>query len=210
MIININLDGIGEAQARLLRIPNIVQRRAVKLVAQKAMELSKNRVKTQTDLNNQAWAKRKSGQRKKMLVKLGQRLKIVRATDDSAEVGWADRLTAMIAAKHQFGSTETFNKSQFKGRQPSINAPATRSQAKELIEAGYKVKRDNGRGYKTPTITWITSHLSIGKAGVILRALRGTKLQWNIVLPPRSFLGITDAELAGLTELVVNDLRGQL
>jgi phage gpG-like protein len=214
VIINIHIEGIGTAQARLMRTPNTITRHAVKRVAQKVMEWGKNRVKNQTDLNNQAWTRRKSGQRKKMLVKTGRLLKIVSATDDMAEVGWANRLTATIAAKHQFGSTETFDKSQFRdgrdGIQQSLNAPATRIQAKELLKAGYKVKRSNGRGHITPTIAWIASNLSIGKAGVILRALQGTKSKWQIVLPPRSFLGVNDADITSLSELVTNEFMGQL
>jgi phage gpG-like protein len=210
-MIRIDINGQTAAQLRLERAPGNVQRRVVKIVAKKALELSKNRVKNQTDLQGRAWQARKSGQRKKMLVKLGRLLKIVATTDSTAEIGWANRLTATIAGKHQFGSTETFNKSQFRDRQRlSSSDPATRAQAKALLDAGYKIRRANGRGHKTPTIKWIVANLNVGRAGVILRALRGTKQSWPVVLPPRSFLGVTDAELADLTALAMNEALGVL
>jgi hypothetical protein len=211
-MITISLDGAIDLNNKLAVIPSgVTRRRILRTIAARVQQNSKNRTRAQLDLDGLPFAPHKQGRRRKMLARLGNRLKVVSATDHDAIVGFASPVESSIAAKQQFGHTETFDKNQFKDKSP-LNAkdPATRRQAKALIEVGYKIKRAKGRGYKTPSIQWIVANLNIGKAGVILRVLRGRKDSWKTTLPPRSFLGVPDAELAELTDLAIQEVTKAL
>jgi len=53
-------------------------------------------------------------------------------------------------------------------------------------------------------------NLTIARAGVILRSLRGTKQSWTVTLPARSFLGVTQDEYQELTTLALDAIEQQL
>lgn len=210
-MIEISLEGalaLDKKLAAMTPRQGNLKRRMIRIVARKAKEYSKKHIKQQSDLGGSAWEKRKSGRRKKMLLKLGRKLKIVSSTDTQAVIGWASGLTAIIAGKHQFGHSETFTKANFKKKDKlDTKSPATRQQAKALLQAGYKVKKSNGRGHRKPTIKWIVANLNISKAGIIIRALRGTKNAWKITLPARSFLGLTESEMSEIIDSASEELK---
>lgn len=212
-MIRISLDGAIDLNNKLAVIPSgVTRRRILRTIAARVQQNSKNRTRAQSDLAGVPFAPHKRGRRRKMLARLGNRLKVVAATDHDAIIGFANPVESMIAAKQQLGFTETFNKNQFKDT-PAQNAKkqATRSQAKALLAAGFKARRANGKGYRTPSIKWIIENLHIDKAGLILRILRASnKASWKTTLPPRSFLGVPDAELAELTELAIQEITKAL
>ena len=211
-MITISLDGALNLNNKLADITSVTTRRRImRTIAQQVQQNSKSRTRAQSDLDGLQFAAHKRGRKRKMLARLGNRLKIVSATDQAAIVGFASPVESMIAAKQQLGNTETFNKSQFKDKRPlNTKDPATRRQAKALIEVGYKIRRANGRGYKTPSIKWVAENLNIGKAGIILRVLRGTKNTWTTTLPQRSFLGVTDSELDEITDLAIKEITAAI
>ncbi|POZ49899.1 phage virion morphogenesis protein [Methylovulum psychrotolerans] len=205
-MITLRLDGASAVQQRLAAAPAQVRRVVIKALAKRILANSKARIRMQSDLNQQAFTPRKSTRRKKMLTKLGQRLSIRAVSDTEALIGWASSVEGRIAAKQQLGSTETYtaalNRQQ--ARRLPVTAPATRIQAKQLLGLGYKVRRQNG-GWKTPTMKWITENLTIGQAGLLIKELKGVTAgqSWQIVLPPRSFLGVTDSEAATILNQIV-------
>lgn len=211
-MITISLDGVIDLNNKLAVIPSgATRRRILRTIATRVQQNSWKRTQAQSDLAGLPFAPHKRGRRRKMLARLGNRIKVVAATDHDAIVGFANPVESMIAAKQQVGFTETFNKNQFKDSVPAnTKDPATRRQAKALLQAGYKIRRAKGRGYKTPSIAWIVANLNVGKAGVILRVLRGRKDSWKTTLPPRSFLGVPDAELVELTELAIQEITQAL
>jgi phage gpG-like protein len=221
-MINISLgDEWRTLERRLLDTPVKARRRALKAVAKKIRQNSIKRTVSQTDLEGRAFGaystktNHNRPRRRKMLTRLARRMKVVSITDDGAIVGWRNPVEGQIGAQHQFGHKETFSAEGFRRERSENRAeidrlPATRRQAKALIEAGYKVRRANGRGYQTPSIKWIVDNLKMGQAGFILRVLRGRKELWDVVLPPRSFLGVTDEERIELIDLMINEFHAAL
>lgn len=163
---------------------------------------SKKRVRAQTGLSGTGWERRKDGMRKKMLVKVGQQIRTISVSSSEAVIGFSSPVMGKIAYQHQYGIATTMTASLLsritRGNISSTDS-ATRRQAKALLAVGFKVRKQGG-GFKTPTIKWITENLTIGKAGSIIRSLRGHVAdEWVIPLPARNFLGITDAEKEEMT-----------
>lgn len=127
-----------------------------------------------------------------MLRGLSKRMKVY-ASGDMGKVYWSG---GRVAAKHQHGHTEEWDASKAEKRNRSGKSqddPATRRQAKRLRELGYRIRR--GRGWKRPTLKYITENMTIGHAGAVIRALKGSsKDKWQVHLPARSFLGVTDTD----------------
>lgn len=209
---SITLEGAPEIRARFDRIASDqTKTRLLMRIAKEVISSSKKRVRAQTDLNNSAFTPRKNSRRKKkMLIKVGQSIRQVNANANEVKVGFSARRTETIAAKQQFGFTQQFTPRQA-ASSPSAErptAPATRRQAKALLEAGFKIRRPRG-GYKTPTLKWITEHMTRSQASLVLKELRpaAAKTNWKTVLPPRSFLGVTATELTALNQLALNEMK---
>jgi phage gpG-like protein len=213
-MVTVTLNGMEEIQRKLAKITSSKTRiRIMRKLGMKVRMNSKKRVTSQTDLNGQSFAKRKMKLtiEGKMLSWLASRLIVNTPTDTSVTIGWRNSWESSVAAKNQFGDDRIFNKSQMgrettgKNTPKSDTDPATRRQAQGLIKAGYKIRR-NGRVRRTPTIQWITENMTIAQAGSILRALRDSKDSWHVVLPARSFLGVTDDEIYDLSTLAINEI----
>ncbi len=186
------------------------RKKIMRSIGRKVISNSKKRTTRQVDVKGIPFKKHARGRKRKMIVRLARKLKVVDISDDQATIGFFNSFHSSIAAKQQFGHTQAFTASQFKANgKLDTKGPATRRQAKALKEAGYKVKIKS-RGYRTPSIKWITENLNIGKAGVIIRALRGKKQAWKTKLPARAFLGTTDAELNQITEQTIAEVQTTL
>ena len=137
-----------------------------------------------------------------MLSGLAKNLVIKDITETGVTVGWYNGRFSSMAGTHHTGDQKTFHKSQQPtSKKIDTTSPATRKQVRSLIDAGYKARWGNFPGRRTPTMKWITENLTIAQAGVILRALGGgSKEEWEINLPARSFLGITDVDMDQLRE----------
>lgn len=200
-------------QMELLTMPRQMRRRLLSRTARQVIASGKRRVKTQTDLTGQPFAERKRKRARKMLSRLVRELQVVSNDGTRAKVGWRRMSSARIAAKQQFGDTETVTAASLpQGTPEGRRAPATRRQAKALREAGFTIKSANGKRRKTPTIKWITENMVIGQAGAALRALRDSQntTSWKTKLPARSFLGATAVETTGYVEQVFNDMKREM
>lgn len=148
-----------------------------------------------------------------MLMKLAASLKVINTGEDGGvKVSWENALTASIAYRQQHGDKETWNAGRAKKvyGAPDYKAPCTRAQAKALLRCGYRLMvpaKGGGRRPKRVTTMWLQQHFSLGQAGLILRVMgyssdtgdnKGST-RWEIVVPPRSFLGITAAEADKMT-----------
>lgn len=143
--------------------------------------------------------------RKRLLRYFEQRVAVINLSGSKAEVGFKSGMTERLAAKNQYGSTETVRASQLP-RQNS-DGGATRTQAIALIAANYKIKLRGG-ARKTPTINWITQNMTIGQAGAILSDMRGVQAQlWNVTIAARSFLGMTDKDMHDITQIALNEIQ---
>ena len=145
-----------------------------------------------------------------MLARLGKGLKPY-VKRGRVDVTWSNNMTGQIARRQQEGIAEQWSAAKAKKvyGTPDYSEPATRSQAKALRAAGYMINTKSGRSQKRPTIKWIVEHLSSGKAGIILRALRKAKrtTSWETKPTARPFLGVTKPEAAQLLSEVLQGVK---
>jgi len=220
-MITIRLDGSEQIQRQLANAPDEIRKRVLKVVAKRVLKLSQQRTTKQTDLEGNRYkphAVRLPPHKhrvRKMLTRLAKRMRIVSINDQEAVIGWASSFEGMIAAKQQFGYTQTVtaqqNRAQDNSSPQSLSGPATRQQAKALLDAGFK-RRIPKRGYKTPSIKWITQNMSMSQAGLVLRKLRegGNRSAWTTTLPPRSFLGVSAGDMNELISLAVTEAEAAI
>jgi hypothetical protein len=204
------LAAIHQVDVNLAHAAPDIRRKLLSSLSKKVIDFSQRHTHTQTDLKGQPYAPHKRGRQRKMLTRLAQRLKITGINENEAVIGFNNAMEGLIGYRQQYGykqkhtAGEQMSAARFAGR-VSLNsdAPATRRQAKRLLAAGYKVKKA-GQAYRTPTIKWIIENLSIKRAGLILRLIRGTAAEsWITELPPRSFLGVTDSEKTALINIAL-------
>lgn len=196
-------------QLELLALNPNKRRRILRGAGRKVRRDSKTRLKAQRDLSGASWKGRSDGRKKRMLSKLGRNIQVHTSTND-AKVTFGNKRTGQIARAHQDGVTQRMTSSkaaQMYGT-PNYKDDATRKQAKSLRDAGYKVRKKRGKGWKVPSLKWITENLTIGKAGLILRMLRGnkkSKSSWDIKVEQRSFLGQSTSESKQLTNYMLDE-----
>jgi hypothetical protein len=210
--IHIQIDGLIPANRRLnaLKLKGVKKRRELTKLCRKVISFSKKRVQGQSDLAGSAYKKRHKprSDRRKMLTRLYRMLKVMRNDGTDAIVSFPG-FAANIAAKQQYGFTETVTAAKLKQQQgggtSNKNFPATKQQAKALRDLGYKI------GGRKASLSQITATLKSGKAGAMIRAMRKARglpshSSWNTVLAPRSALGATDSEVSTLVNILINDI----
>jgi len=186
------------------------RRKILQAIGRQVLKNTRKRTQTQTDLNGGTYKAHARGRKRKMLTRLtrAKNMNLVSASENHVLVGFKNRVQEMIAAKQQFGHVEQMSAEKMRQRKGTAprSAQATRTQAKALLKEGYKTKQA-GRAYKSPSIKWITQNMRVGHAGVILRAMRGSKENWKTTLPARSFLGIKKTEQAELVAIAIEQAR---
>lgn len=183
---------------------------------------TKANAKKQHTPDDKSWPERAKGHgHKKMMRKLPGMLGVRQVDNDTIKVvfrGGKRTKAAVIAWAQQHGATIQMNRSQLQrnGENQKGHA-ATRSQAKKLNSLGFeapvmvakgrKGKYTHRREYRAVAQKWITEHLNMAQAGLIIRKLEGKAPvdSWTIHLPARSFLGITDDQLAAS---IARELQG--
>ncbi|WP_022944374.1 virion morphogenesis protein [Pseudoalteromonas ruthenica] len=195
-------------QLALLKLDDRTRRRVFRSAGRKVRRDSKARLKGQKDLENKRWPVRADGTKKRMLRRIGRKM-IVKTSPAGARVQFDSPRTARIASAHQHGAEQerTAGEQQRIYGTPDYDAPASRKLAKKLIAAGYKIRRAKGKGYKRPSVKWITENLSTAKAGFILKLLSDepSKERWTLKTPKRSFLGQSRDELKELKNFMLDE-----
>lgn len=196
----------------LLTLPAGRRKRVFKKVSQGARKIVRCNMRQQKTIGGSAFAKRKVG-RGKMLRKLGRTLG-VSAQASGATLTWRNALTAQIAYRQHHGVAEPFNAAKMAriNPRPDHDAPATRKQAKALIQAGYRqyAGKKNGRvRTRKPSQRWIIEHLSQGHAGLLIRQLEGKRpaSRWEVTPQARPFLGVTNQQGTELIKTALADER---
>lgn len=215
MLVDVEVSGLDEALDSLNHLTSpAAKKRVLRKAGRAVLKHARQRTRSQTDIQGNAFSPHAKGRKRKMLTRLtrAKNMNIVELTEQGMILGFKNRFHESIAAKQQFGHSERMSAQKMAKQNPTPRSgPATRRQAKQLVEQGYKVKRASGRGYRTPSIKWITENMSIGRAGIILRALRGgAKQHWQTELPARSFLGINADNITELNELIEHELQIEL
>ncbi len=195
-------------QLELLKLKPLKRRRILRSVGRRARQQSRDRIKQQRGLDGSNWKSRSDGKKKQMLRKLSKYMQ-VHTTVNNVSLQFSNNHYGQAAKAHQHGITETKTAKQLQQRYgtPNYKAPATRLQAKKLREAGYKIRTENGKGWKRPSIKWIVANLTQGKAGTITKLLTDvkSKKQWQVELPERSFLGQSPDEQKELTNFMLSE-----
>jgi len=212
--ISVEIQGLDKAVNKLQSMSSPAGRRkTLKAIGRQVLKNARQRTKAQTDLNGNHYKKHARGRKRKMLVRLtrAKNMNIVSASENHVLVGFKNRFQEVIAAKQQFGHVEHMSAEKMRQRKgtPPSGANASRRQAKALLDAGYK-RKPAGKANTKPSLKWITQNMSVGQAGVILRAMRGSKETWETTLPKRSFLGIKQSEQAELVDIAIAQARKNL
>lgn len=205
----IRQSGSDEISKKLSRLSIAMQIKLLPAIANHIVLASQRRIDTQTDLTGAAFKARSANTDerivyKKMLMGLRNKLRVLSITESQAEIGFNGR-TARIAAQQQFGLVSHVTKAQ-NNNAGVTNQSATRKQAVQLIMLGFKV------GNQKPTVDTIISKYTIAQAGFALRKLRenaglSTKDSWDIILPARSFAGVTEDDKKQILAIAVNLLE---
>jgi len=221
-MLSLKVEGADVVIANLAAIksPNL-RKKIFNQAARQLIKSAKERIRQQVDLDGKPFGdyslktnhSRPRRRGRKMLARIVKNLSVSDLNDFGVTVGWRNSFESTIAGKQQFGFKQVFKKSYLsveldgsRKERDYYQLQATRRQAKALLDAGYKVK-SKGKALKTPSIKWITQNLTIAKAGLILRVLRGSKDQWETNLPARSFLGISNEDLQLLVDVISQEIE---
>ena len=207
--------GVQE-QLALLSLPPQLRRRLLNNVTKRVRSMSRQRIRSQQNVDGTPFAPRKGDGKgkKKMEAGLGKLLMVTRVNADEAELGWRNTLTRWVASQQHNGVSERRTAAQMrKWNKTPTGLAATEKQAKRLRRLGFKVRQEGKKSLTRPSVAWIQEHVNYAKAGLLIRILDDQKTEstgaqsWDITLPKRQFLGVsTDRD----TSLLVNQVLQQI
>lgn len=217
-------------QLNILAMPPREQRKVIMDMARAVRKQAVLNIRQQRTIDGSPMTPRKDARiRRRLLRGLGKAkvgkskgLAVYGRGIDAAEVTYGNQGAGKIAFRHQYGIPEPWTKQKAEKvyGQPDYDKPATRAQAKSLIDAGYRVrvKRKRGKGTRLKRVSskWIRENMTLGQAGRILRFLRDvghSKNRWEIDTPARPFLGATpeqaDAMLEDLARRTIQQIKNK-
>lgn len=207
--------GVRE-QLALLQLEPRLRRRLLNNVSKRVRAMSRQRIRSQQNLDGSPFAARKNPEpgQKKMESGLGKLIQVTSLTPDQAVLGWKNSLTTWVAAQQHNGASERRTAQQMRRwNKVSEGSMATDRQAKRLRRLGFKVRQEGKKRLSRPSVSWILEHVSYMQAGVLIRVLDETRGEstgadsWEIQLPKRQFLG---ANTTRDTSLLVNQVLQQI
>ncbi|MEW4516636.1 hypothetical protein [Proteus vulgaris] len=200
------------AQLKALELPPKKRQRLLWRIAKYGVIVaSKRAVKNQQTPDGEAWQGRHGNYKKKMLRKMPKLLKIREIPEKgvvriylgggnyrngSKPVG-AD----VVGYSQQYGMTAKISRKNANDnnirKATSEKKPeptATPKQAKKLRALGYKIKK--GKRWVKPPLKEITGKMRFFQAGLLIRLLQNKpkKTSWEVDIPSREFLGISDED----------------
>ena len=163
---------------------------------------AKRHVRNQQTPDGQAWAKRRTRRKGRMLRNLPGLLHIREMPEiDGVRVylqgggyrnGARSVPAGIVGYAQQEGAKATVRAGQAIKQQ--AGRMASTAQAKKLRALGYQVKK--GKRWRKPPFKEITDTMTYAQAGLLIRKLSGkaAKSVWSVDLPARPFLGMNDDE----------------
>lgn len=144
-------------------------------------------------------------------------------------ITWPNDMTAQIAYRHQHGIAGRWDNRSPEGQRElkrwielqakqekrqahssgRVRAPATHEQATELVRRGFLQKVGSG-GQIRRDYTWIRARMSSSQAALILRKMGAATATadkpqaWDIPIPARPFLGVSDKEMPALRQIILD------
>lgn len=200
----------------LARMTPAKRMRVLERTAKAIIRDARRNTKQQKTVDNKSFTKRVGKGKKKLLAKMARRLDSDLKARDKIVVGYKNKGIGVIANRQQRGLPEKYTAARLiklrkKSEKPNLyKQPANKSQAKRLISAGFKVRRKSGKGYKRPSLKWVTDNLNQGQFGAIYRELtnKKTRKRWTVTPAARPFLGLTDSEAQALLETQIEMIMG--
>ena len=190
-------------QLALISLDKKRRQKILKKLGQYITKKTKKDIRANRDPDGKQWQGRKKG-RKKMLRGFAKKLKhYQRDSNHTLFIGWPSR-RGSVALAHQEGKVEKsgFNKrfqQTKKNREPKKNDPATRDQAKELRDLGFRLAAQGRqkRGRK-PTVKFITTNMTVGEVAKKISELENKvpARKWDIKRPKRRLIGISPKRVA--------------
>lgn len=194
---------LREALVSLALPPKKRQRLLWRLAKYGLIAAAKRNVRNQQEPDGTRWPGRKTKRRGKMLRNLPKLLHIREMPEiDAVRVylqgggyrnGENPVAAGVVGYAQQNGMSVRVSRSG-KARGSNAGKMATIAQAKKLRALGYQVQR--GARVIKPTYRQITESMAYDQAGLLIRKLSGkaVKNSWQIDLPARVFLGMSDDE----------------
>ncbi|WP_420588201.1 hypothetical protein [Bacterioplanoides sp.] len=177
------------------------RKRILKNTGRVLLKESRDHIRQQQTLSGKSMEKRKYG-RGKVLKKMGKTIKFF-ANTKNVRLTWTNRAIAKLASRHQFGIPEVFDALKMENihGKPDYQQPASRKQAKALLNEGFRVTpqdttkkpRKGKTRKKKPSQKWIMENMKMGQAALVIRKLRKEERPpktWKVKVPARPFLGV--------------------
>ncbi|AZD95319.1 MULTISPECIES: virion morphogenesis protein [Pseudomonas] len=202
-------------QLALLSLPPRLRRRLLNNASKRVRTIGRKRVRDQRNLDGSPFEARKGSAKgkKKMEAGLAKLLQVTNLTPDEAELGWRNALTRWIATQQHNGISERRTAAQM--RRWNKTAPglaATDKQAKRLRRLGFRVRQAGKKTLTRPSVAWIQEHVNYAQAGLLIRILDDERNEstgaqsWEISLPKRQFLGVSNEETSQLLHQLLQQI----
>lgn len=192
-----------QEQFELLKLNKKARSRVLKELGKYITKTTKNNIRAQRDPDGTPWAKRKKG-RKKMLRGFTKRLKHFQKDNNrTLVVGWPSRRGSVALAHHtgeaeQSGLQQRFKQAE-KAKEPKKTDPATRKQAKELRDLGFRLPpQGRQKRGKKPTLKFITQNMTVAEVAKLISDLENKQpaRKWAVDRKERRLIGISPKRAA--------------
>ncbi len=206
----------AKEQLTLVGLPTKSRQRILKEIGKVIAKQTKKNIRAQRDPEGRSWKKRKNG-RKKVLRGFTKKLKhYQRKSNREVVIGWPSA-RGTIAQAHHSGIDEPSGLSKRKRQakkqnEPTKNDPATRDQAKELRDLGYRLeKQGRQKRGKKPTVKFIMQNVTLGEAAKKIQELenKSPARSWDINRPERRLIGASPKRVAMIIKREMKRIRSK-
>ncbi len=203
-------------QLALIKLDKKARSRILKVLGKYITKETRKNIRAQRDPEGRKWKARKKG-RRKMLRGFTKKLKhFQRDNNRTLFVGWPSSRGTVALAHHtgeaeKSGLQQRFNQAK-KNKEPKKTDPATREQAKELRDLGFRLpKQGRQKRGKKPTIKFIMQNMTVAEAAKVISDLENKipARQWDIDRPERRLIGISPKRVAMIVKREMNKNRSK-
>lgn len=186
----------------LLQLDPKAKKRILRAIGKSSRDENKKRIRAQQDPEGNRWKAREKGS-KKMMKGFTKKLKYQVRNTKFVEVGFPTR-RGYVAYEHQHGIAQDFDvQGRFregkKKKEPKKTDPATRQQARELRDAGYRMQpQGRQKRGKKPTLKWITENFTVAQCyeETVKLQNKSPVKKWQVDRPKRELLGVSPRRVA--------------
>lgn len=186
----------------VLQLDPKAKKRILRAIGKSTRDENKKRIRAQQDPEGKRWKAREKGN-KKMMKGFTKKLKYQVKNTKFVEVGFPTK-RGYVAYEHQHGLAQEFDvQGRFregkKKKEPKKTDPATKQQARELRDAGYRMQpQGRQKRGKKPTLKWIIENLTVAQCYEEITKLQNKSpvKKWQVDRPKRELLGVSPRRVA--------------